>query len=172
MYQPLLYEGLFLSKKWYRSLTYISTIPVATIHFVTRGGAQDVLHHAHPKASTFWARWKHRIGITIPMETLAWSPLHHDWLRHWMIWMKSCDQISKQLCVYKLQLSKSPMWKKERLHENRRQRQQRSHSRDDPHALSLHSSPRSIPFLPSLANSSESHSFFAGRSYREISRIF
>lgn len=38
------------------------------------------------------------------------------------------------------------------------------YSRDDPQALSLHSSPRSIPFRPSLASSSESHSFLAGRS--------
>lgn len=38
------------------------------------------------------------------------------------------------------------------------------YSRDDPHALSLHSSARSIPFRPSLASSSESQSFLAGRS--------
>lgn len=70
-------------------LTYISAIPVARVHLVTWRGAQDVLDHAHPEASAFWARWKHRIGITIPVETLAGSPLHHDRLRHWMIWMKS-----------------------------------------------------------------------------------
>lgn len=36
--------------------------------------------------------------------------------------------------------------------------------RDAPHAVSLHSSPRKIPFWPSFAESSDSQNFLAGKS--------
>lgn len=140
-------------------LTYISTIPVACVHLVTRRGAEHILDHAHSEASAFWARWKHRIGIPIPVETLARSSLHHDRLRHWVIWMRS---VSSNICPWHTLVY--VMCIEGRLLVNDIWSVNCGYSRDDPQALSLHSSPRSIPFRPSLASSSESQSFLAGRS--------